>query len=240
MGSGIAWGTAVLIVGPSGTGKSTLAAQIAWAAAKKGHRVSSYLFDELKGTFLERARTLGLNFDPYLENGTAKISQVDPAELSPGEFAYKVSKQAEKENARVVLIDSLNGYMNAMPDARFLTVQMHELLTYLNGRGIITIVVAAQHGFVGAAEGLPFELTYLADLVILLRYFEAAGSVKQAISVVKNRRGAHERTIREFDITAKGIRVGKPLKEFRGVLGGTPVFEGQAGELLIKEAHGDS
>lgn len=240
VGSGIAWGTAMLIVGPSGTGKSSLAAQVAWGAAKKGHTVSSYLFDELRSTFLERTRSLGLDFDPYLKKDIVKIAQVDPAELTPGEFAYKVCHQAEKDNSRLVVIDSLNGYLNAMPNERFLTVQMHELLTYLNSRGVITILIAAQHGFVGAAEGVPFELTYLADLVILLRYFEAGGSVKQAISVVKNRRSAHERTIREFEITAKGIQIGKPLKEFRGVLTGIPVFEGQAGELLKKKAHGDS
>lgn len=239
MGSGIAWGTAMLIVGPSGAGKSTLAAQVAWAAAKKGHAVSSYLFDELKGTFLERTKTLGLDFDPYLKNGTAKITQVDPAELSPGEFAYRVCQQAESENTRVVVIDSLNGYLNAMTNERFLTVQVHELLTYLNSRGVVTILVAAQHGFIGAEQEVPFELTYLADLVVLLRYFEAGGLVKQAISVMKNRWSAHERSIREFEIGKEGIHIGKPLHEFRGVLTGIPVFEGQADQLLGK-THGHS
>ena len=239
VGSGIGWGTAMLIVGPSGTGKSTLAAQVACGAAKQGHAVSSYLFDELKGSFLERTKTMGLDFDLYLKKGTAKITQIDPAELSPGEFAHKVCQQAERESTRLVVIDSLNGYLNAMPNERFLTVQMHELLTFLNSRGVITILIAAQQGFVGAAEGVPFELTYLADLVILLRYFEAAGLVKQAISVVKNRWSAHERSIREFKISRKGIQIGNPLYEFRGVLTGTPVFEGQAGQLLKKKAHGD-
>jgi circadian clock protein KaiC len=240
VGSGIAWGTAMMITGPSGTGKSTLAAQIALAAARNGDRIALYLFDELKATFIARTRGLGLDFNPHLKSNVAKVTQVDPAELSPGEFAYKVCQHAEKDASRVVVIDSLNGYLNAMPDARFLTVQMHELLGYLNSRGIITILTAAQHGFVGAAEGTAFELTYLADLVILLRYFETAGSVRQAISVIKNRLAAHERTIREFAITSKGIRIGKALQEFRGVLTGIPVYEGQPGELLRKRAHGDS
>jgi circadian clock protein KaiC len=199
-----------------------------------------YLFDELKSTFLERTRNVGLDFNPYVQSGASKITQVDPAELSPGEFAHNVCQQAEKDDSRVVVIDSLNGYLNAMPDERFLTVQMHELLGYLNSRGIITILVAAQHGLVGAAEGVPFELTYLADMVILLRYFEAAGTVRQAISVIKNRRAAHERTIREFEITTNGIRIGKALQEFRGVLTGIPVYEGQSSELLANKAHGDS
>jgi circadian clock protein KaiC len=234
VGSGLPWGTGVLIVGPAGTGKSTLAAQFLSAAANKGHRVAAYLFEELSTTFVERSHKLGMDLQPHIKNSLLEITQVDPAELSPGEFAYKVCQQAEKENARLVLIDSLNGYMNAMTNERFLLVQMHELLSYLNERGVITMLIATQHGVLGSTENSPFELTYLADLVVMLRYFEAAGKVRQAISVLKNRRAAHERTIREFEITGNGIRVGQPLIDFRGILGGIPVFEGKEGELLKK------
>jgi circadian clock protein KaiC len=234
MGSGLPWGTGVLIVGPAGTGKSTLGSQFAWAAASKGHRVSAYLFEELSTTLLERAQKLGMGLEPYIQDGRVAINQVDPAELTPGEFAYKVCQQVEKEKTRVVLIDSLNGYMNAMANERFLVVQMHELLSYLNERGVITILIATQHGIIGNTENTPFELTYLADLVILLRYFEAAGTVCQAISVLKNRRAANERTIREFEIAKDGIRIGQPLSDFRGILSGVPVFEGKSSDLLAK------
>jgi circadian clock protein KaiC len=225
MGSGLPWGTGVLIVGPAGTGKSTLASKFAWAAAGKGHRVSAYLFEELNTTFLGRAQELGMDFDPHIKSGKVEINQIDPAELTPGEFAYRVCQQVEKENTRLVLIDSLNGYMNAMANERFLLIQMHELLSYLNERGVITMLIATQHGVVGNSETTPFELTYLADLVIMIRYFEAASTVRQAISVLKNRRAAHERTIRDFEISKEGIRIGQPLRNFRGILSGIPVFE---------------
>lgn len=234
MGSGLPWGTGVLIVGPAGTGKSTLASSFAWSAATKGHRVSAYLFEELNTTFLERAKNLGMDLESHVKSGKLEVNQVDPAELTPGEFAYKVRQQVEKENTRLVLIDSLNGYMNAMTNERFLLVQMHELLSYLNERGVITILIATQHGVIGSTENTPFELTYLADLVIMIRYFEAESTVRQAISVLKNRRSAHERTIREFEIAKDGIHIGRPLRDFRGILTGVPLFEGKTSDLLHK------
>ena len=234
IGSGLPWGTGVLIVGPAGTGKSTLAANFAWAAAGKGHRVSAYLFEELSTTYLHRAKSLGMDLQPHIKNGLVAIDQIDPAELTPGEFAYKVRGQVEQEKTRLVIIDSLNGYLNAMTNERFLVVQMHELLSYLNERGVITMLIATQHGVIGSAENTPFEMTYLADLVIMLRYFEAASTVRQAISILKNRRSAHERTIREFEIAREGIRIGQPLRDFRGILSGIPVFEGKPSDLLGK------
>jgi len=232
VGGGLPWGTGVLIVGSAGTGKSTLAANVAQSAARAGHKVSAYLFEELRTTFLERAQALGLDLDRYLKNGALHVDQVDPAELSPGEFAYNVRQRVEKENASVVIIDSLNGFQNAMPSDRFLLVHMHELLAYLNSRGVITVLISTQHGIVGISEATSFELTYLSDLVIFLRYFEAAGKVRQAISILKNRKAGQERTLREFEINSKGIKVGKPLHQFRGILTGVPVFEGGSGELL--------
>jgi len=234
MGSGLPWGTGVLVVGPAGTGKSTLASNFVWSAASKGHRASIYLFEELIATFLERAKKLGMDLEPHIKSGLVEISQVDPAELTPGEFAHRVCRKVDEANTRFVLIDSLNGYMNAMANERFLLVQMHELLSYLNERGAITMLVATQHGVIGGSEGSPFELTYLADLVIMLRYFEAASTVRQAISILKNRRSAHERTIREFEISKKGIRIGEPLHDFRGILTGVPVYEGKSSDLLRK------
>lgn len=234
MGSGLPWGTAVLVVGPAGTGKSTLASNFVWSAASKGQPVSIYLFEELSAIYLERAKKLGMDLEPYVQSGMVEVNQVDPAELTPGEFAHRVCRKVDEEKTRLVLIDSLNGYMNAMTNERFLLVQMHELLSYLNERGVITVLVATQHGVIGSSENTPFELTYLADLVIMLRYFEAAGAVRQAVSVLKNRRSAHERTIREFEISKNGIHIGQPLRDFRGVLTGIPVFEGKTGDLMHK------
>jgi circadian clock protein KaiC len=164
------------------------------------------------------------------------LQQVDPAELSPGEFAYAVINAVERDGARVIVIDSLNGYLNAMPEERFLTIQMHELLTYLNQNGVVTILVMAQHGFLGSSMATPVDISYLADTVLMLRYFESQGSVHRALSVVKKRTGAHENTIRELEITSKGIRVGEPLTKFQGILTGVPSYiGGQA--ALIKDSH---
>jgi len=232
IGGGLPWGTGVLIAGPAGTGKSTLAAQVAHSAAGAGYRVSAYLFEELRNTFLDRARALGLGLDSHLENGKLNIEQIDPAELSPGEFAYNIRRRVDKEKSSVVIIDSLNGYQNAMPSERFLLIHMHELLSFLNSRGVITVLISSQHGIVGTSEITSLELTYLSDLVIFLRYFEAAGRVRQAISILKYRKAAQERILREFEITHKGIHVGLPLNEFRGILTGVPVFEGRSGDLM--------
>ncbi len=172
-----------------------------------------------------RLRALGMNFQPLLDNGAITIRQIDPGELSPGEFGYYVRQGVTENDARVVIIDSLNGYLNAMPDERFLTIQLHELLAYLGQKNVISLLTTVQQGILGAS-GSPIEPSYMADTVVTLRYFEAMGRVKRAISVVKKRSGPHEDTIREFQIDAGGIRLGEPLTEFQGVLSGIPTFHG--------------
>lgn len=226
LGGGLDRGTSTLIMGPAGCGKSSLAAQFIACAATRGERSAAFIFDEGVNTHLARSAGLGNDFRGDVESGLVHIKQVDPAELSPGEFAAGVRHAVERDGARVVVIDSLNGYLQAMPDERFLTVQMHELLTYLNQQGVVTMLVMAQHGFMGANMGTPVDVSYLADTVIMLRYFEASGAVRRAISVVKKRTGFHEDTIRELRLSSKGIEVGKPLTKFHGVLTGVPTYLG--------------
>jgi circadian clock protein KaiC len=231
LGGGLDRGTATLIMGPAGSGKSSLATHFAAAAARRGEVVASFLFDEGVNIYLNRAAGLGTDLKAEVEAGRLKVQQVDPAELSPGEFAHAVCASVERDGARLVIIDSLNGYMQAMPDERFLTAQMHELLTYLNQQGVVTILVMAQHGFMGVAMNSPVDVSYLADTVVMLRYFEAAGAIRRAISVIKKRTGRHEGTIREMRLSAsRGVEVGEPLTDFRGVLTGIPVFTGDAGK----------
>jgi circadian clock protein KaiC len=226
LGGGLARGTSTLVLGAAGTGKSTLATQFARAAAARGERTSLFIFDEAVATFLERSAGLGLEVEPLMEAGQMLVRQVDPAELSPGEFAHEVRESVER-GSRVVVIDSLNGYLNAMPSEQFLTLHLHELLSYLGQRGVTTVLVMTQHGIVANDAISPVDASYLADTVMLLRYFEAAGEVRQAISVIKKRTGRHERTIRELRFD-KGLVVGEPLRNFQGVLSGTPEFVGQA------------
>jgi circadian clock protein KaiC len=225
LGGGLARGTSNLILGPAGTGKSTIAAQYALAAARDGQHAVIYLFDESIATFRERARGLGMKLDPFIESEALTLRQVDPVELSPGEFTHLVRYSAENSGSRIVVIDSLNGYLNAMPDERHLTLHLHELLTYLGQQGITTILLMAQHGLLGAAEA-PVDASYLADTVMLMRYFEAAGEVRQAVSVIKKRTGAHERTIRELRFSRDGLIVGDPIRDFRGILGGSAAYVG--------------
>ncbi|MDX6694654.1 MAG: circadian clock protein KaiC [Blastocatellia bacterium] len=227
LGGGLDRGTSTLIMGPAGAGKSSIAAQFAATAAKRGEIAAAFIFDEGINIHLARAAGLGTDLRSEVEAGRVKVKQIDPAELSPGEFAYYVRRAVEQDGARVVIIDSLNGYLQAMPDERFLTVQMHELLTYLNQQGVVTILVMAQHGFMGVNMGTPVDVSYLADTVMLLRYFEASGAVRRAISVVKKRTGYHEDTIRELRLSSKGVEVGKPLTEFHGVLTGVPTYSGE-------------
>jgi circadian clock protein KaiC len=234
LGGGIDLGTSTLLIGPAGCGKSSVATNYARAAAKQGQRAALFVFDERIAVLLHRARGLGMNLRPHLDAGLVTIQQVDPAELSPGEFAHTVRKAVDGDDgnppARVVVIDSLNGYMHAMPEERFLSVQMHELLTYLGHKGVVTFLVLAQHGLLGPMQA-PVDTTYLADTVILFRYFEADGQVRQAISVVKKRSGKHERTIRELRLDGS-IVVGEPLSNFQGVLTGTPLFKGESRTLM--------
>jgi circadian clock protein KaiC len=228
LGGGLDRGTSTLMLGPAGSGKSTLAAQFAAAAAARGERTSAFIFDELRETFMGRAAGVGLEMTKFVKKNLIRIQQVDPAELSPGEFAATVRRAVDVDGARVIIIDSLNGYLNAMPEERFLAVQMHELLTYLNQQGVVTMLVMAQHGFLGSNMVAPVDVSYLADTVLMLRYFEAQGAIRRALSVVKKRTGHHEPTIRELEIRPDGLRVGEPLSQFRGILSGIPVYEGVA------------
>jgi circadian clock protein KaiC len=229
VGGGLQYGTSTLLIGPAGSGKSTLAIQYARAAAGRGERSVIFCFDERVDTILERAEGLGMGLSGFIESGLIAIKPVDTAELSPGEFAHLARRAAEGEDgkpgAKVVVVDSLNGYLQAMPEERFLTAQLHELLTYLGHKGVVTFLLVAQHGLIGSMVA-PVDTTYLADTVMLFRYFEAMGEVRQALSVVKKRSGRHERTIRELSMGAAGIKVGKPLREFHGVLSGTPTYHG--------------
>jgi circadian clock protein KaiC len=227
LGGGLERGTNALLIGAAGVGKSSLALTYAIAAAQRGEHAVFLAFDEGRGTVEARARTLGLPLEQYLASGKIRFQQIDPAELSPGAFTAKVRKSVEEDNARVVIIDSLNGYLNAMPDERFLILQMHELLTYLAQQGVLTILVLAQHGLVGPID-TPLDISYLSDAVVMLRYFEFGGTVRRALSVVKKRSGNHEHTIREFRLTGAGITLGPPLKEFSGIFSGSPHFGGTA------------
>jgi circadian clock protein KaiC len=232
LGGGIEEGTSTLIVGGAGTGKSTIAAQFCCSAAGRGERSVIFMFDESPNTLYTRCRGLNIDVEACVRGGMINAVQVDPAELSPGELSYLIREEVEKNDAKIVVIDSLNGYLNAMPEERFLTIQLHELLMYLSQKGVASLLIGAHHGVIGSQMHTPVDASYLADAVILLRYFEAQGEVRQAISVVKKRGGKHERTIREFGMEGGSINVGAPLREFRGILTGVPVYEGASAPLL--------
>jgi circadian clock protein KaiC len=234
IGGPVPWGFGVMIIGPPGVGKSSLAAQFAVSAASLGKKVCMYSFEESAKTLIARCNSLGVEIEKPVKRGQIELQRVDPSHITPGQVTYDISTCIEKNNAGMVVIDSLNGYLQAMSNDRSLIVHLHELLNYLNSRGVITILVSAQHGILNA-EQTRFEATYLADLVILLRYFEAKGIVRQAISVVKNRSEAHERAIREFEVGKRGIRIGEPLRQFQGVLTGTPEFAGESGRLMREQ-----
>jgi circadian clock protein KaiC len=229
LGGGLDRGTSTLILGPAGSGKSSVAIQYAVAAAARGERAAVFAFDESRATMLARSAALGMDLAPHIQSGRVTVQQVDPAEMSPGEFVQTVRRHVEDCDCRLVVIDSLNGYINAMPEERFLTIQLHELLTYLGQKGVTTILVVAQHGLMGSAMQSPVDVSYLADSVILTRYFELKGKVKKALSVVKKRSGAHEDAIRELRIGGGGLHVGKPLENLRGVLTGVPAFDHEPG-----------
>jgi circadian clock protein KaiC len=236
-GGGLDRGTTTLIVGQAGTGKSTLALQYATQMAARGEQSVVFSFDETAGIALARAQKLGLDLQKFVNKGTIKLQQVDPAEISPGEFTDRIQKSVAG-GCRLVVIDSLNGYLNAMPGERYLSNQLHELSTFLNQNGVLTLFILAQHGLILSAEA-PVDVSYLADTVVSLRFFEAAGSIRTALSILKKRSGPHERSIREFMLEGgRGIRIGKPLAEFQGVLTGTPVFQG-TGEQMMQRADGE-
>jgi len=225
-GGGIDTGTSTLFMGPAGSGKSTLALRYALSSAERGEKAVIFTFDEAFATLLERAKGLGMETAPYLANGKLDIQQVDPAELAPGEFVARVRKLVEDDHLRVLVIDSMNGFLNAMPHEQFLAMQLHELLSYLGQQGVATILTLAQHGFIGANMQSPVDVSYLADSVLLFRYFEFEGEIRQALSVIKKRSGPHERAIRELKLLRNGITVGESLKDFKGVLTGVPNFTG--------------
>ncbi|MBR1170954.1 ATPase domain-containing protein [Bradyrhizobium liaoningense] len=227
LGGGLERGTNALLIGAAGVGKSSVALTFAIAAAARGEHAVFFAFDEGRGTVEARARTLGLALEEHLDAGLIRFQQIDPAELSPGEFAANVRRSVERDNARVIVIDSLNGYLNAMPDERFLILQMHELLSFLAQQGVLTILILAQHGLVGPTD-TNLDISYLSDAVLMLRYFELGGTVRRALSVVKKRSGNHEHTIREFRLTSAGIKLGPPLRDFSGIFSGTPHYTGPA------------
>lgn len=231
LGGGMDRGTSTLIVGPSGAGKSTLALCYLFAALERGEPALVISFDETISILLRRAAGIGMDLAPHYQSGLLRIEQIDPANVSPGEFSGSVRDAVESDGAKLVVIDSLTGYVSAMPEQPYLILQMHEMLTYLNQQGIVTILILAQHGMVGRMDS-PVDLTYVSDTVVMLRFFEASGRVRRALSVLKKRTGPHEDTIREFRIDGSGLRVGEPLTDFRGVLTGVPVYEGDRSSLL--------
>ena len=222
LGGGVERGSSTLLIGPPGSGKSTIAVQYAAAAAARGDHAAAFLLDETKAALLARSAGIGMTLKEGLGAGEIMLQQIDPAAISPGEFAQRVRDSVER-GARVVIIDSLNGYLNTMPQNNFLTAQLHELLTYLNNQGVATFLVVAQSGMMGAAMTSPVDASYLADSVVMLRYFEHAGEVKKAISVLKKRTGAHEHAIRGLEFDARGIHLSEPLVTLRGVLTGVPI-----------------
>lgn len=225
LGGGIEEGSSTLISGPPGTGKSTLAAQFVSAALKKNERAAMFLFEESISNLLNRSDSLGIELRSHTDANQLSLHQVDPAQLTPGEFMHTVCNEADK-GAKIIVIDSLNGFLQAMPSEKLLSTHMHELLTYLGQRGVITFLIGVQQGMLGGNMSSTVDASYLADNVILLRYFEAAGEVRQAISIFKKRGSAHERTIRQMSITSNGIHIGPVLRQFQGILTGVPKLMG--------------
>jgi len=233
LGGGIEEGSSTLISGPAGTGKSSLAAQFVKAVTDRGEKAAMFVFEEALNTLLNRADGIGMGLRRPLAEGLLSVVQIDPAELSPGQFSHRVCKAAD-EGAKVIVIDSLNGYLNAMPEARFLTTHLREVLTYLGQRGVVTLLVGVQQGIIGQM-GSSVDVSYLADNVLLLRYYEANGAVHKALSVFKKRGSEHETTLRSFEITRQGIKVGQVLADFRGILTGVPVRVSEAKDGIAHE-----
>ena len=221
LGDGLHRGTSTLIIGAAGTGKSSLATACAVAAAQRGERTAIFTFDESVGSFITRSQGIGLDVLRHMHAGLIDVDSIDPAELSPGEFSHRIREAVETGKVSTVIIDSLNGYLSSMPEERFVLVQLHELLAFLAHHGVVTLVISAQQGLIGQMQNA-IDVSYLADSVILMRYFEMAGEVRQAISVLKKRTGVHERTIRPLTLSADGVHIGEPLRQFRGVLTGVP------------------
>jgi circadian clock protein KaiC len=239
LGGGIEQGSSTLVLGPAGTGKSTFAFQFVDAAIRRGESAAMFLFDEELGLLFDRTKTMGFDLERMRDEGKLHIEQLDAAELSPGEFAHRVRRRVDQAQAKTVVIDSLNGYQSAMPAENALILHIHELIQYLNRQGANTFLTVAQHGLVGDMRA-PVDVTYLADTVILLRYFEARGSVRRAVSVIKKRTGRHEETIREYRIGATGLKLGGPLNGFQGILRGVPSLVGGDSPLIEQDAESDT
>jgi circadian clock protein KaiC len=237
LGGGLDRGTGTLIIGPAGAGKSSLTLQFLAAAMDRGEKALVVSFDETRRVLLKRGAGMGVDLESYERSGRLCLEHVDPAELTPGELTAKIRDRVET-GVGLVVLDSLSGYQNAMPEETYLTLQMHELLSYLGQQGVVTIMILAQHGLVGAMQ-TTIDLTYLSDTVLLLRFFESSGRIRRAVSVLKKRTGGHETTIREFLIDAQGLRVGPVLSEFQGVLTGVPTFSGTGGSLLEARPNGE-
>ena len=235
LGGGITCGTSMLITGAAGTGKSVLTTQFARAELARGKKVLLYLFDERLSTFRLRSSALEMHVDDSIDNGNLIIQQVEPTDLSPGEFASQVVSAVENDEVSLVIIDSINGYMQSMPEERLLPIQIHELLSFLSNNGVTCVMTLVQHGIFGNPVDEAVDVSYLADTVVLMRYFEVNGSVRQSISVVKRRSGNHERTIRECKVGAGGLRVGEPLRDFQGVLTGVPNYTGPKQPLMTDD-----
>lgn len=231
LGGGVERGSSLLVLGPAGVGKSTLCAQFATAAAQRGEGAAIFLFDETERAFVGRGEGLHLGIQNLMDQGAFRVQQVDPAEFAPGEFAHEVRRVVEANAASIVVIDSLNGYLTGMPDERHLSLHLHELLTYLSYRNVLTLLTMNQHGFMGETMHAPVDVSYLADAAIVLRYFEAAGAVRRAASVMKRRCGPHEVHIREMTIATGGLQIGEILTQFRGVLSGQPDYTGALRDL---------
>jgi circadian clock protein KaiC len=234
LGGGLESGSSTLILGPAGTGKSLIAITFVMAALARGERAALFVFDEELSLLFDRMKGLNIDLEGARDGGQLMIEQIDAAELSPGEFAHRVRRTVDEKNVKTVVIDSLNGYQAAMPEQNSLILHIHELLQYLNRQGAATFMTIAQHGLVGEMQA-PVDITYLADTVILLRYFEARGKVRRAVSVIKKRTGRHESTIREYQVGDNGLSLGEPLEAFQGVLRGVPTYEGDRSPLLDGE-----
>jgi circadian clock protein KaiC len=224
VGGGLDRGTSTLLIGPAGCGKTTIAFRWLTTAAERGETTAAFIFEETVHTLMGRTKSLGMDLSRHIKDGRVRLDHLDPAEMAPGEFIEKVRECVEKANVRTIVIDSLNGFLQSMPGEQFLALHLHELLTYLNNRGVVTLMVLAQMGMIGSAMHSPVDVSYLADNILVLRYFEAHGEVRQAISMIKKRSGPHEHSIRELRLGANGIGVGQPLKDFQGVLTGTPFW----------------
>lgn len=236
LGGGLDRGTTTLVLGPAGSGKSSFCLHYTVQAVERGEKAVVFTFDEGLATFKERSRALGMDLQPLLDADLLRLRQIDPAEMSPGEFLWRVKEAVGTWGARTVVVDSLTGYLDSMPESQFLTIQMHQMLTYLRQVGVMTMLTMAQHGYMGTNMKNPADVSYLADTVVLLRYFEHNGGVRKAISVVKKRSGMHQNSIREFDLSPGRLVVGEELRAFQGVLTGVPTFLG-LNDSMMNSSH---